>query len=240
MHQKLSIRFLAVCAILLVFILAACGEETASEPTPVPPTATPLPAPESASSEVEIRTFTIVSDQSTAAYIVDEEFLGGALGKLGIAAGEVDVIGSTQSIEGQLQLNFADLSAALGTNRFTVNLTTLKTDQDRRDNWIQDDGPEFSKFPLAEFVATSLSDAPTSYNEGDEVNFKMSGDLTIREQSQAVTFDVTANLNGDTINGVAITDLKMSDFGIEPPNFANTLTVKDEFQVKVEFTAKEQ
>jgi hypothetical protein len=30
----------------------------------------------------------------------------------------------------------------------------------------------------------------------------------------------------------------MSDFGIEPLNFANTLTVEDEFGIRVEFTAK--
>jgi hypothetical protein len=30
----------------------------------------------------------------------------------------------------------------------------------------------------------------------------------------------------------------MSEFGIEPPNFANTLTVADEFGVEVQFVAK--
>lgn len=238
MPYKLHLRLLSFCWLIFVFALVACSEETAA--TPPPPTSTPLPAPESASNEAEIRTFVIVPEESTASYLVDEEFLGGALDKLGISAGEVDVVGSTQSIEGQLQLNLADLSAALGTNRFTVNLTTLKTDQDRRDNWIQEDGPEFSKFSLAEFVATELSETPTSYSEGDEVQFKMTGDLTIREQTQTVTFEVTAQLSGDTITGVAVTGLKMSDFGIEPPNFANTLTVKDDFQIKVDFTAKEQ
>jgi polyisoprenoid-binding protein YceI len=150
------------------------------------------------------------------------------------------VVGSTQNIEGQLQLNFADLSVLPGTNRFTVNLSTLSTDQSRRDNWIRENGPKFNQYPLAEFEATGAADTPTSYTEGEEVQFKMLGDLTIREVTQPVTFDVTATLDGDTATGVATADLRMTDFGIEPPNFANTLTVADEFSVEVEFTAREQ
>ncbi|MEM7027980.1 MAG: YceI family protein [Chloroflexota bacterium] len=242
MMRKQTFRFLhPVWILVLILVLAACGGEE-PEPTPVPPTSTPLPEPAAADSgeTIEVRTFTVVPEESNASYIVDEEFLGGALGKLGIAAGEVDVIGSTQTLEGQLQLNLADLSAALGTNRFTVNLSTLKTDEDRRDNWIQENGPEFGKFSLAEFVATSLSDTPTSYNDGDEVQFKMNGDLTIRDITNAVTFDVSAKLEGDTLSGTATVPLLMSDFGIDPPNFANTLTVKDAFEVSVDFVAKEK
>jgi hypothetical protein len=54
-----------------------------------------------------------------------------------------------------------------------------------------------------------------------------------------VTFDVKAKLAGDTLSGTAATQLKMSDFGIEPPNFANTLTVADDFGIEVQFVARE-
>jgi polyisoprenoid-binding protein YceI len=193
-----------------------------------------------AGATTDLRTFIIVPEESRASYLVDEEFFAGALDKLGIDAGEVDVVGSTQNIEGQLQLNLADLSAPLGTNRFTVNLATLSTDQSRRDNYIRERGPQFNQYPLAEFVATGVADTPATYTEGDEVQFKMLGDLTIREVTQPVTFDVTATLDDDTATGVATAQLRMTDFGIEPPNFANTLTVADEFGVEVAFTAREQ
>jgi hypothetical protein len=47
-------------------------------------------------------------------------------------------------------------------------------------------------------------------------------------------------LEGDTITGVATAQLLMTDFGIDPPDFANTLTVGNEFAVEIEFTAREQ
>ena len=238
---------------VLLLILGLVGCADAPSPTPTP---TPLPTPIPLQSENEeetvdvsegetepiadLSTFVIVPEESRASYIVSEEFFEGALAKLGIEAGNVEVVGSTQNIEGQLQLNFADLSTLPGTNRFTVNLASLSTDQSRRDNWIRENGPEFNRYPLAEFVATSVIDTPPSYTQGEEVQFKMQGDLTIREVTQPVTFDVIATFDGDTATGVATADLRMTDFDIEPPNFANTLTVADEFSVEVEFTARQQ
>ena len=188
----------------------------------------------------QLNTYAIVPEESTASYIVDEEFFQDALAKYGINTGLVDTIGSTQEIDGQLQLDLENLASPLGTNRFEVNLASLTSDQSLRDRWIRQNGPEFNQYPLAEFTATGVEGAPNSYTEGDEVQFKLVGDLTIREITQPVTFEVTASLEGDTITGVATAQLLLTDFGIDPPNFANTLAVEDKFEVKVEFTAREQ
>ncbi len=184
------------------------------------------------------RTFVIVPEQSKASYIVDESFFGGALAKYGIAAGNTKTTGGTQQISGQLQLNLDDLGAALGDNRFTVQLNTLASDQDRRDQWIRDNGPSFNQFPEATFVATAIEGAPAAYANGQEVGFKLSGDLTVRNITKPVTFDVNAKLAGDTLSGTATTQVKLTDFGIDPPNFANTLTVEDPFTIQVDFVAK--
>lgn len=233
--------------LVLISVITACG---GSAPTPAPvATATPAPAVEpttapaaAANNEATaagLRTFVIVPEQSKASYLVDEEFFAGALAKLGIDAGLSDVVGSTQAIEGQLQLNLDDLAAALGDNSFTVQMNTFTTDQNQRDTWIRENGPLFNSYPVASFTAIAIEGAPATYTEGEEVSFKLIGDLTVREITQPATFDVTATLAGDTLTGVATTRLLMSGFGIEPPNFANTLTVADEFGIEVQFTAKE-
>lgn len=235
---------IALLLFLLTFVAACSGQPAAPTATPAPPAAPTAAAPAADAASAAgapvagQRTFVIVPAESKASYLVDEEFFAGALSKLGIAAGLADVIGSTQEIEGRLTLNLDDLSAPLGENTFTVRMNTFTTDQKDRDKWIRENGPRFNDYPLATFTATSIEGAPAAYNEGDEVSFKLSGDLTIREITRPVTFDVTATLRGDTLTGVATTRLKMSDFGIEPPNFANTLTVADEFGIEVQITAK--
>lgn len=236
-----SIVFLALLA-----QLAACGGQTTSPTTapeaPLAQTETSSPAEAGSAQPVSgQRTFVVVPAESKASYLASEEFFGGALEKLGIAAGLADVVGSTQEIEGQIQLNLDDLTAPLGENTFTVKLNTLATSRDDRDKWIRENGPRFNDFPLATFTATSIEGAPATYNEGEAVTFKLAGDLTVREITRPVTFDVEAKLNGDTLTGVATASgLKMSDFGIEPLSFVNTLTVADEFGIEVQITAKEQ
>ena len=249
MNQLRNHRTGVLSSLMLIAVLALTGcsggaAATATPPTPVPE-ATVAPPAESATAAVSdapvtgMRTFVIDTAASSAAYLADETFFGGALEKLGIAAGEADVVGVTRSLEGQLQLDLGNLSAPLGDNRFTVRLDALETGESRRDTWIREDGPRFNEYPLASFVATAVGGAPAGYTEGEEVSFELSGDLTIREVTQPVTFAVTAKLAGDTLTGIATAQLKMSDFGIEPPNFANTLTVEDAFGIRVEFTAKE-
>ena len=234
-----------VAVLGLALLLAACGGQSAATEAPAAdaPAATTAPAESAVASGAPVsgqRTFVIDPTGSKASYLVDEEFFAGALAKLGIAAGLADVIGSTQEIEGRLTLNLDDLSAPLGENSFTVKMNTFTTDQNDRDKWIRENGPRFNDYPLATFTATGIAGAPATYNEGEEVSFQLSGDLTIREITQPATFDVTARLSGDTLTGTAATRLKMSDFGIEPPNFANTLTVTDEFGIEVAITAKEE
>jgi polyisoprenoid-binding protein YceI len=230
---------LLVLLLLAALLLAACGG--AAAPAPVP-TATPAPAqPAAAGSAVEgLRTFAIVPAESKASYIVDEEFFAAAREKYNIDAGQVKTVGSTQEIAGQLQLNLGDLTAPLGDNRFTVRLDTLQSDQALRDRWIRSNGPSFNDFPTAEFVATGVENAPASYVEGQEVQFQLPGNLTLRDITQPATFDVTATLQGDTITGKATTRALLSAFGIDPPNFANTLVVGDEFTIEVDITAREE
>ena len=197
-----------IALVIAGLLVAACGAQPAapaSAPAPVATeavteavteaTASDSPATEGEESGQPVsgqRTFVIVPAESSASYLVDEEFFGGALAKLGIPAGLVDVVGSTQEIEGQLQLNLDDLTAPLGENSFSVRMNTFTTDQNDRDQWIRRDGPRFNDFPLATFNATAIEGAPASYTEGEEVSFKLSGDLTIRE----VTIDSVRELRG--------------------------------------------
>lgn len=231
---RTSITRLTILGILL-FLLTACGQSATPTPTatPEPPVPTVPPAPTTAG----MRTFTVISDESQASYLADEEFFAGALAKLGVNAGLEDVVGSSTQVSGYLQLNLAGPDY-LGESQISVDLSALKTQRAQRDKWIQEDGPNFGRFPLAQFVPTEIRNPPATYQEGTEVSFQLVGNLTIREITQPAIFEVTAALNGSTITGLAETRVLLSDFGIEPPNFANTLSVKDEIGIRVQLTAR--
>jgi polyisoprenoid-binding protein YceI len=199
-----------------------------------------VPEEETAVTEpTESRTFVVVTEESEARYIVNEEFFADALEKLGIAAGKTVVIGRTSGVSGEIQVNLGT-PVSVESATFTVDMTGLATDQNRRDRWLRNNAIETSIFPTATFTAVSVDGLPETYTEGETVNFQLTGDLTVRDVTKPVTFDVTAVINGDTLTGTATLNLQMTDFNVTPPDFANTLTVQNDFTIEVDITAREQ
>lgn len=226
-------------AVLLSLILTACGG-TAVTPAPEP-TTEPAPVQSEAPAETSssgARTFVVDPAQSQASFIVNEEFFADALRKLGIEAGKKVVVGTTPGVTGEIQLNF-DNPELVEAAQFTVDMAGLATDQNQRDEWLGDNAIQYNVFPQATFVTTSVSGLPGDVVEGEEISFQLTGDLTVRDVTRQVTFDVTAVLTNDTIQGTATLPLKMTDFEIPPPDFVNTLTVADDFTIEVELTARE-
>jgi polyisoprenoid-binding protein YceI len=217
----------------------APAEEAAAEEAPVAESpaeqaaAEEAPAAEEPATEgATTRTFAIAPDATTAQYAVEEEFFGQDLGF-------VTAIGRTQTIDGQIDfaVDGATLQDVNGT--FNVDLRTLTSDRSRRDSLIRERWLESDRYPMATFTATGVSDLPADAALGQEVAFKLTGDMTIREVTNPWTWDITANLDGSTLTGTATSFFFMKDFGFDPPAIANILEVTDGVTVTVDFTAQE-
>lgn len=176
------------------------------------------------------RTFQIFPAQSDASYEVTEKFLNRSLPN--------QAIGKTNSIQGTVVINTTGTPSA-SIPKMTVDLSTLTSDQSRRDNMIRNQWLNSNQYPLATFVSTGVQGAPASYTDGQEVSFKLTGNLTIHDTTKPVTFDVKAKLTGSTLTGTATTQILMKDFGFDPPDLAGMLTVTDGVKVTVNFTANE-
>ena len=158
---------------------------------------------------------------------------------MGIQPGRGKTVGLTDQVSGQLTLDFSG-APQITSGEFQVDISTLKSDQNRRDNRIRTEWLQSATFPVASFKATGLQNAPASYTEGEEVTFQLAGDLTVREITQPVVFDVKATLQGDTITGTATTAFLMSQFGVDPPAMGNMFTVGDNTVVTLTLVAKEE
>jgi polyisoprenoid-binding protein YceI len=256
MYRRIWMAFLAVASAVA---LAACGSSTsqpAAAPTAAPAAAAPTAAPVAAAPTAAApaaaptaaaadaptaapaasgaasgaRTFTIVPEQTEASYEVQEKFLNRDLPN--------QAIGKTNAVTGELQVSL-DGKPTGKITKITVDLRTLTSDSSRRDGRIRTQWLESDKYPFAEFTSTDVQGTPESYTEGQEINFKLTGDMKIREVTKPVTFDVKGKLEGDTITGSATSKILMKDFGFDPPDIAGMLTVADGVTVTINFTAKE-
>ena len=229
--------------LLFIMLLAGCGGPNASSPPTSIAKATPHPGIESAAPVSGLSTFVIVPAESKASYHATEEFFPAALERLGIKAGKAEAVGTTQAIEGRFQLDPERPGAPPGDNSFSVRLNTLKSNQQKRDDYlrqIRGDGPSCDKYRMATFRATAIDGSSATNASGREFTLKLTGDLTVREITKRELFDVKARLTGNTLAGAATTRFLLSDFGIGPIDFPPLLAVADPVALEVQFTARAQ
>jgi len=222
--------------------LLACQPQTASQGAPIsrPSNASQATAANPAGASTALaspatvsgptKTFRIVPEQSEASYDVQEQFLNQSLPSR--------AVGKTTAVSGDFQLGANGSAPQLLSNRFTVDLRTLESDQRRRDQFIREQWLESNTYPNAEFVATSIEQTPAQVIDGQPVSVKINGNMTIHDTTKPVTFDTQATLNGNTITGTATTFLLMRDFGFDPPEILGVLKVQDGVNLTVRFTAQ--
>ncbi len=106
-----------------------------------------------------------------------------------------EVEGAFKMFDGSLVASKADLSDAVV--NFSVDVNSVNTDSERRDGHLKsDDFFNAEKFPQMKFASKSMK--PLGGNK-----YALTGDLTIRDVTKTVTFDVTYGGQINTQNGSA-------------------------------------
>jgi polyisoprenoid-binding protein YceI len=111
---------------------------------------------------------------------------------------------------------------------FEADLTTLASDDGRRDRRIQQIGLESSRFPTGSFTLTSPIEVPAAALNGETVNVTLVGDLTIHGVTKSVSIPAQARLNGDQLEVQGSLTFAFADFGMTPPNIAGFVSVEDD------------
>lgn len=184
----------------------------------------------SSEGDAERALFRITPEESEARFKIDETLMGN----------DIVVVGTTNDIAGDMIINFTS-PAGSQLGEIAVSARTLKTAEEFRNQAIRgrilmssQDEYEFVTFEPTEFV--SLSSDPVAV--GDTVEFQITGDLTIRDTTQSVTFDTTVTLESeDRLTGFATTDILYADYGISiqaPPSVSG---IGDVVTLELDFVA---
>jgi polyisoprenoid-binding protein YceI len=168
----------------------------------------------------------VTSSTSVAGYRVRE--------KLASLPAQSDAVGRTNAIAGVVTLvaNGQSLSATVAS--FDVDVTTLKSDRDRRDRAIQTQGLETDRFPKALFALTAPVAVPQAALDGGRATVQATGNLTLHGQTKSVTIPLEVQLNEGRIEVDGQHTFPFSDFGMEAPSVGGVVTVEDD--ATLEFT----
>ena len=161
-----------------------------------------------------------------AGYRIDEE-LGGGIGAQTAAGRTGDVTGTVTIADGQVT-----------EANFEVDMSTLKSSDERRDNQLTGRGLETDAFPTAGFELTEPVALPDDAVTGDQLTFSAPGELTLHGVTKPVTIELQADLREDLIAIVGDAPIVLTDYEISPPTGGFVVSVSDqgslEFQLFLE------
>ena len=121
---------------------------------------------------------------------------------------------------------------------FEVDMTTLTTDDSRRDNAIRTQAIETARFPKATFVLTQPIQLGSIPADGEQIEINATGSLTLHGVTKTVTIPLQAQRKGEVIAVVGSLEVPFSDYSISQPRAAAVLSVEDKgtFEVQLFFT----
>ena len=142
-----------------------------------------------------------------------------------------EAVGRTPDVSGTLTLAGATISAV----DVTADLTTLQSDDDRRDGQLRRQAIQTEQFPTATFKLTRPIELVAAPTDGETLSATATGDLTLHGVTKSVEVPIEATLNGDVVTVTGRIDILFADYGIEPPTSFIVLSIEDhgimEFQL---------
>ena len=117
---------------------------------------------------------------------------------------------------------------------FDVDMTTLTTDDARRDSAIRTQAIETARFPKATFVLTQPIQLGSIPADGEQIEINATGSLTLHGVTKTVTIPLQAQRKGEVIAVVGSLEIPFSDYGISQPRAAAVLSVDDKGTMEVQ------
>lgn len=150
-----------------------------------------------------------------------------------------DAVGKTAAVTGALVLDDKGVIVAPA-SEFVIDLSTLTSDQARRDNYLRRNTLRTAEHPRAVFVPTAAQGLTFPLPTAGEATFQLTGNLTLRGVTRPVTWDVRAQFASGAVTGVAHTKFTFTEFQIEKPRLARVLSVDDDIRLEYSFRLVEQ
>jgi polyisoprenoid-binding protein YceI len=144
-----------------------------------------------------------------------------------------DAVGKTSNITGSVTIA-ANGEVDTAASRITIDVTSLRSDQERRDGYVAHRTLETAQYPTVEFVPISLSGARLPLSSTEQ-SFDVAGNLTVHGVTKPTTWHVTAKSGGSDIMGTGWTQFTFADAQLAQPRVPILLSVADTIRLEYDF-----
>ena len=158
--------------------------------------------------------------------VVNESVVGYRVQEV-IVGQSTEGVGRTSAVEGSLTINGDEVTSA----KFTVDMTSLKSDSTRRDRQVNTRILDTSAFPTATFALKKPIKLTPEAIAGGVLSVKTTGTLTLRGVTRDIDFTLNARLveNVIEVNGSIL--LVFADWSIPDPSIS-AIVVEDRGQLE--------
>lgn len=180
--------------------------------------------PHPAAVPAEVR-YAVAPDGNEARYRVREQLMHHDLPN--------DAVGKTTSITGGIALS-GNGTIDTAASKITIDVTSLKSDQDRRDGYLQHRTLETGQYPTVVFVPTSMSGVKLPL-ANTEQSFDVTGMLTVHGVTKPTVWHVRAQSTGNDVTGSGWTQFTFADVQLAQPHVPILLSVADTIKLEYDF-----
>ena len=214
---------------LVALALVSCSPlGTSAAPSSEAPVATATPTAASTPLPPGATRFAIVADRSHATIRVREQVANIP------APGEAVL--TTGAFTGELVL-LADGSFAKG-SLVAVELDTLRSDNDLRDEWIKINTLQTRRFPRAEFAVARVTDVPLPLPADGEWAARLIGTMRIHGVERELVWDLRTTRAAREVRVRGSTTFHFGDYGMDVPANRLVLSVVDLVRLEIDAVAR--
>lgn len=123
-------------------------------------------------------------------------------------------VGRTEDVTGQIAI----AGTTVTSGSFTVDMTTVASDESRRDGQFRGRIMDVATYPTSTFALTRPIELASVPADGVEVDVRATGRLTLRGTTRDITVDLTAQRSGGTLRILGTIPIVFDEWGIPNPS----------------------
>jgi polyisoprenoid-binding protein YceI len=214
----------AIAAVLTGGAVVACAPSEASNQTSGAVVAATVEPTQTGATAIKL---TVAPQGNEARYRIREQLFGVDFPN--------DAVGVTNSITGMVAFD-AKGNVVPAESKIVVDVTTLKSDKERRDGYVQRNTLQTAQHATVVLVPKSLKGVKLPLPKTGTASFELVGDLTVRGVTRPTIWKGEAKFENGRITGNAATTFTFADFQMEKPKVRSVLSVEDDIKLEYDFT----
>ena len=169
-----------------------------------------------------------MSGNSTARFRVREQFVRVSIPN--------DAVGTTREVSGSVIFDRSGKVKA-DQSKIIVDLLSLISGEDERDDFLRTNSLESKKFPFAELVVREMQGMSWPIPCQGEVDIQLVGDMTVHGVTAPLRWNATVQFRPDGAKGLMKTNFPFSTFDMKRPKKLFLLSVDDDIRLELQFDA---